>query len=89
MSQWIVKRTDTFLKHLKKHKHHHDLLVELDKKIQRFTEDPCRIGGELAGPLHGKKSTCLVGKFRLIFQIEDKEKVVYLLAIGHRGNIYD
>lgn len=88
MSDWIIKRTDTFLKQLKKHKNEHELLGELDKKIRRFKENP-ELGGYLSGSLHGKKSTRLIGKYRLIFQIDEINHVVYLIAIDHRGKAYD
>ena len=85
---WLVRRTDTFLKHLKKHKNDHRLLTELDEKIKRLKEDPTVVGGNLAGNLHGHRSTRLAKNFRLIFSIDDKENVVYLEAIDHREDIY-
>ncbi len=88
MSEWIVKRTDTFLKNLKKHKHNHPLLTELDKKIKRLREDPSVVGGELAGNLHGHRSTRLVKKYRLISSIDEKGKIAYLGAIDHRKDVY-
>jgi len=42
------------------------------------------VGGYLSGRLHGNKSTRLVGKYRLIFEINEKEGIVYLKAIDHR-----
>ena len=68
---WTVKRTDTFLKQLKRQRNNHDLLSELDKKIKRFQENP-DFGGNLSGPLHGKKSTRLTGRYRLIFEIDEE-----------------
>ena len=88
MSSWIVKRTDPFLKDIKKHKKNHERLPELDSKIKKLKEEPLSIGGELSGRLHGKKSTRLVEKFRLIFQIDEENKIVYLVAIDHRGKVY-
>ncbi|MBU0628728.1 MAG: hypothetical protein KKC75_06045 [Nanoarchaeota archaeon] len=85
---WAVKRTDTFLKFLKKHRNNHPLLTELDKMIQRLIEDPFIVGGELAGNLHGHRSTRLAKKFRLVFSIDEKEKAVYLEAIDHRKDVY-
>ena len=85
---WLVRRTDTFLKHLKKHKNDHRLLTELDEKIKRLKEDPTVVGGNLAGNLHGHRSTRLAKNFRLIFSIDDKENAVYLEAIDHREDIY-
>lgn len=88
MPDWIVKRTDTFLKYFKKHKKNHELLMELDQKIKRLRENPSFVGGELAGNLHGHKSTRLSKNFRLIFSIDEKNKTVYLEAIDHRKDIY-
>ena len=85
---WIIKRTDTFLRFLKQHRHNKPLLDALDKKIQHLQEDPLAIGGKLAGALHGKRNTRLIRKFRLIFSINEEEKTVYLVAIDHRGQIY-
>ena len=85
---WIVKRTDTFLHFLKPHRHNKPLLDALDKKIKHLQEDPIAIGGCLAGALHGKRSTRLIRKFRLIFSINEEEKTIYLEAIDHRGDIY-
>ena len=86
---WSVQRTDIFLQDIKTYRKHHQLLYELDEKIKRLIEDPTIIGGELAGKLHGKRSTRLAGKYRLIFKIDEEKKVVYLLALDHRKEIYN
>ncbi len=88
MKMWAVKRTDSFLKYLKKHRNKHEMLTELDSKIKRLQEDPYIIGGELAGNLHGHRSTRLAKNFRLVFSIDEKNKAVYLEAIDHREDIY-
>lgn len=85
---WFVKRTDTFLKYLKKHRNNHELVTELDKKIRRLKENAKVVGGNLTGRLYGHKSTRLVKNFRLIFSIDSKNMVVYLEAIDHRKDIY-
>ncbi len=85
---WVVKRADTFVKYLKKHKSNHELFRELDEKIQRLKEDPKSVGGSLAGSLAGKRSTRLAGKFRLIFEIDGENKQVFLIAIDHRRRVY-
>ena len=86
---WAIKRTDTFLKHLKEHKNHHELLKELDKKLERLKQDPVSIGGMLSGSLHGCQSTRLTGTFRLIFKVDAENSVVHLLALDHRGRVYE
>lgn len=88
MPNWEIKRTDAFLKDIKKHRTNHELLLELDKRIQRLLEDPIAIGGNLAGNLHGHKSTRLAKNFRLIFSIDEINKVVYLVTIDHRKDVY-
>ena len=85
---WIIKRTDPFLKDLRKHRKNYELLQELDAKLRRLEQDPAVIGGELSGNLVGKRSTRLAAKFRLIFKIDEQEQVVYLIAIDHRGSVY-
>ncbi len=85
---WTVKRTDTFLNYLKKHRNNHKLLTELDNKIKRLRDGPSQVGGELAGNLHGHKSTRLARKFRRIFSVDEQNKIVYLEALDHRKDVY-
>ncbi len=89
MPEWIIKRTDTFLKYFKKHKRNHQLLLELDNKIKRLKEYPLPIGKTLAGNLYGHRSTRLIKNFRLIFTIDEKNKIVYLEALDHRKEVYN
>ena len=77
---WIVKRTDTFLRYVKKHRNNHPLLTELDKKIKRLQEDPFIVGGNLAGNLHGHRSTRLVKNFRLVFSVDEDNNTVFLYS---------
>lgn len=88
MPEWTIKRTDSFLKFLKKHRSNHELLTELDKRMQRLKEGPHFVGGELSGALHGHKSIRLSKNFRLVFSIDDKNSIVYLEALDHRKDIY-
>ena len=89
MSQWEILRTDTFLKDLKKLRKIDELIVKLDKKIQRLKEDPSSIGKQLHGELHPSMSTRIYKKYRLIFQIDAKKNKLYLEAIDHRKDIYE
>ncbi len=84
-----VLRTDTFLEELKRFKRNKQLLVELDKKIQRLKEDPHNVGGNLSRSLKGHKSTRLAKKFRLVFRIDEHSRKIYLEAIDHREYIYE
>ncbi len=85
---WVVKRTETFLDSLKAIRKNKEALAELDKKIKRLQEDPLNVGGWLSGGLHGKKSTRISRKYRLIFTPDELEKVVYLNWIDHRKIVY-
>lgn len=84
---YTIKRTDTFVKHLKKYKKNQQVLTELGKKLQRLQTEPDKVGGRLSGKLHGLKSTRLAKNIRLIFKIDDK--TVWLMAIDHRGTAYE
>ena len=85
---WVVKRTDTFLVSLKTIKKNKKALEELDKKVKRLQEGPSHVGGWLSGELHGKKSTRITKRYRLIFTPDETEKVVYLNWIDHRKHVY-
>lgn len=85
---WQVKRTDTFLESLRTIRKNKKTLEELDKKIKRLQEDPLKVGGWLTGDLHRKKSTRISKRYRLIFTPDEKEKIVYLNLIDHRGQVY-
>jgi len=86
---WEVKRTATFIESLRAIRKNKEALFELDKKIKRLQEDPLHLGGWLSGELHGKKSTRISRKYRLIFTLNESEKVVYLNWIDHRKSAYD
>lgn len=79
---------DTFLESLKAIIKNKNALEELDKKIKRLQEDPLHIGGWLSCELHGKKSTRIAKRYRLIFTPDETEKVVYLNWIDHREHVY-
>ncbi|MDP2846235.1 MAG: hypothetical protein Q8N79_09245 [Candidatus Methanoperedens sp.] len=86
---WEVERTATFIESLRAIGKNKEALFELDKKIKRLQEDPLHLGGWLSGELHGKKSTRISRKYRLIFTLNETEKVVYLNWIDHRKSAYD
>ncbi|MDI6654617.1 MAG: type II toxin-antitoxin system RelE/ParE family toxin [Candidatus Hydrothermarchaeota archaeon] len=85
---WMVKRTDTFLVSLKALRKNKRALEELDKKIKRLQEDPLHVGGWLSGGLHGKKSTRIAKRYRLIFTPDETSRAVYLNWIDHREHVY-
>jgi len=65
------------------------IIAELGKKLVRLSEDPMHVGGWLSGSLHGKKSTRLAKKYRLIFMPDEQEQTVYMVFIEHREHAYD
>lgn len=85
---WTVKRTDTFLESIKTIRKNKKALEELDQKIKRLQENPLHVGGWLSGELHGKKSTRIAKRYRLIFTPNEKGKIVYLNWIDHREHVY-
>jgi len=85
---WTIKRTDTFLKSLSEVAKNKQVLKQLQKKIDRLRVDPLNLGGWLSGDLHGKKSTRLAQKYRLVFTPIRRKKVVYLNWIDHREDVY-
>ncbi len=87
--KWKVIRTETFAQEFKKYEKNREFSEALEKKIIRLQENPHSLGGELAGSLHGHKSVRLLKKFRIIFKVSEKEGIVYLVAIDHRGHVYE
>ena len=85
---WSVIRTDRFSKEFKKFEKNKQFVDALDKKIERLQEDPS-IWRYLSGRLHEYKSVRLLGKFRILFRIDEKETKAYLVAIDHRGYDYE
>jgi len=86
---WIIRRTDTFLTSFDQVRDNKKVVAELKKKIQRLQDDPLHTGGWLSGSLHGKKSTRIAKRYRLIFLPDEREQVVYLVLIDHREQAYD
>jgi len=86
---WVIKRTDTFLESFALIRTNKKVLAELGKKLARLSEDPLHVGGWLSGSLHGKKSTRIARKYRLIFLTDEHKQIVYLIAIDHREHAYD
>ena len=85
---WTIQRTDTFLETFAQVQSDKRVIHELGKKLKRLCEDPMNCGGWLSGSLQGKKSTRIAQRYRLIFQPNEQEHVVYLIAIDHRKRVY-
>ena len=55
--------------------------------LRAIAENPQRIGKPLARELQGRFAARR-GPYRVIYQLDDNEKLVLILAIGHRRDIY-
>jgi mRNA-degrading endonuclease RelE of RelBE toxin-antitoxin system len=81
---WKIVITDNFSQQFKKISRNRDFVEALDKKIERLKLDPYSVGGGLRKELSGKRSTRLLKNYRVVFEISEKDKSVYLLAVDHR-----
>jgi mRNA-degrading endonuclease RelE of RelBE toxin-antitoxin system len=54
---------------------------------QRLPTNPHRLGGELTGPYEGMRSAHL-GTYRVVYRIDEKDRIIYVLSIRLRGDVY-
>jgi YafQ family addiction module toxin component len=59
----------------------------IDRKVQDILEDPYRFK-PLRKPLQNKRRVHVSGSFVLIYEINEKEKIVTLFDFDHHDNIY-
>ena len=59
---------------------------KIGKKIEKLIQNPF-LGKPLMGNLAGAWSL-RVEKYRIIYQLKQKELIIFVLDIGHRKNIY-
>ncbi len=52
-----------------------------------LAENPHRIGHPLRFDLEGKHSACR-SDFRIVYEIDDDRRVVTVLAVDHRSDVY-
>ena len=64
-----------------------EMLRFIDRKVQDILEDPYRFK-TLRKPLQNKRRVHLGGSFVLIYEINEKEKIVTLFDFDHHDNIY-
>ena len=64
-----------------------DLLHLINRKVQDILNDPHRFK-PLRRPLQNKRRVHVGGSFVLIYQINEKEKIITLLDFDHHDNIY-
>jgi len=59
----------------------------INRKVKDILDDPYRFK-PLRKPLQNKRRVHVGGSFLLIYQINEKEKIVTLLDFDHHNNIY-
>ena len=64
-----------------------EMLRFIDRKVQDILEDPYRFK-TLRKPLQNKRRVHVGGAFVLIYEINEKEKIVTLFDFDHHDNIY-
>ena len=86
---WKVKLSDQAVKQLKKIDPvaREMLLTYLEQRIEG-SADPRRYGEPFKGNLRGYWRY-RIGQYRLLCEIEDTEVTVFVIAVGHRREIYD
>jgi mRNA interferase RelE/StbE len=85
---WVYRFDPRALKELKKlgHPAQQEILRYLDQRVAGGA-DPRRFGKSLKADLAGLWRY-QVGDYRILCQIQDRELVVLVIAVGHRKNIY-
>ena len=64
-----------------------EMLRLIDRKVQDILEDPYRFK-PLRKPLQNKRRVHVGRSFVLIYEINEKEKIVTLFDFDHHDNIY-
>ncbi|WP_198002016.1 type II toxin-antitoxin system RelE family toxin [Archaeoglobus veneficus] len=84
---WKIKITPEFEKSFKELTKKDKILAErLAKAIKKLSDYPY-----FGKPLSYEYSGCWslhVGKYRIVYEIDENSKEVWLLAVGHREKIY-
>ncbi len=57
------------------------------KRLEKLSILPEQQGKSLSGPLKGYRRL-RIGKYRAIYKLNPEQKVVTVIAIGHRKDIY-
>lgn len=64
-----------------------EMLRLINRKVQDILEDPYRFK-PLRKPLQNKRRVHVGGSFVLVYEINEKEKIVTLFDFDHHDNIY-
>jgi len=63
------------------------VVAVLDFLIGPLSENPWRVGKALRGDLHGLHGA-RVGAYRVVYEIDDLARVVRVLVVDHRADVY-
>ena len=64
-----------------------EMIRLIHRKVQEILEDPQRFK-PLRRPMQNKRRVHIGGSFVLVYEIDERNKIVTLLAFDHRDNIY-
>ena len=64
-----------------------EMLRLIERKVQDILEDPYRFK-PLRKPLQNKRRVHVGGPFVLVYEVNEKEKIVTLFDFDHHDNIY-
>jgi mRNA interferase RelE/StbE len=59
----------------------------LETIVGPLAENPRRLGHPLQAPLEGQYSARR-GEYRILYRIDDDERIVYILTAGHHRDVY-
>ena len=65
-----------------------EMLRLIDRKVQDILVNPYRFK-PLKKPLQNKRRVHVAGSFVLVYEINEKEKLITLLDFDHHDNIYE
>ena len=87
MTEWNVKATKEFEKSFRDiTKKDKQLRERIIKSIEKLKDNPYS-GKPLSYDLTGLRSL-RVGKYRVIYKIDEENKVIWLITVGHRKKVY-
>ena len=69
----------------KKDKHNFDIVIKHPTNLET---NPKYYGKPLKERLSGLWSY-RIGNFRIIYEIQETTKIIFIITIGHRRNVYD
>ena len=66
---------------------HNKDAVSILNAISKLQKNPAAVGKGLEGKFKGK-FRLRVGDYRVIYWVNDEELTVYIIAVGHRRDVY-